>query len=109
MFMDCQFTKKFWRLASGALWQRLFWPDTVSNFFSRWRTHYLGNFTNKPAFKLIWVALPKYICWNVQLARNKRIFKGEIANAKSTTMRAYAILSEYMRPRVRWKKQIMDM
>lgn len=68
LFLDCTYTKEVWRLVVGTLWQRLSWPISIADFFTRWGSHYLGNFSNKPTFRRFWVSSPKYICWNVWLA-----------------------------------------
>jgi hypothetical protein len=108
MFLYYQFTKEVWRLVWGLFGKGYLGLSLFLNSFQIGEPTTLGTSQRIPIFKCLWIALPKSICWISWLAGNKRIFIGEIANAKTTTMRAYATLSKYIRSRVHWKNQIMD-
>jgi hypothetical protein len=92
----------------GNLVQRVIWPHTCAEFFNQWGGHYMGNFKKKAIFKRFWDALPKYICWSIWLARNKRIFNDEIQSSRMVATKACALLVEYMKNWVQWKEQPLD-
>jgi hypothetical protein len=67
-----------------------------------------GTSRKKLSLKKIWDALPKYICWSIWLARNKRIFNDEIQSSRMVATKACALLVEYMKNWVQWKEQPLD-
>jgi hypothetical protein len=73
---------------------RVNWPGTITQLFNRWRTRYKGIFLKKPSFQRIWLALPKYICWKLWLARKKILFAGESCLPTSVANKAINVLSE---------------
>jgi hypothetical protein len=77
-----------WHVSLQGLFQRVHWPSSLGNLFSRWKFSYSGSFQNKPTFKILWVALPKYICWKIWLMCNKTLFSKEKSHPSSIVGKA---------------------
>lgn len=48
--------------------------SSVANLFSIWNNIYPQSIPLKSIWKKIWSAIPKYVCWQLWLARNQQIF-----------------------------------
>lgn len=75
LFLECPYVKAVWCIALGSLYLRICWPSSLQDFISSWDRHYMGSLKTKSSFKSVWLALTKYICWQLWLSRNSLIFK----------------------------------
>jgi hypothetical protein len=82
LFLDCDFSKKFWQGILQNLSHRVNWPGEISDLLGNWISYYKKSFFNKPILKRIWSSLPKFVCWQVWLAQNKSIFLEEVPDPK---------------------------
>lgn len=64
--------------------------------FSLWNKNHRGTLKNKPIFKKLWMALPKYLCWKTWLARNRVIFKQDKNTPRSVAAKAKGLLAEFI-------------
>jgi hypothetical protein len=75
LFMDCIFAKEVW----GLILQDFHISFPPQNFvvylFASWSLFYPQRIPSKSIWRKIWTALPKYVCWQLWLARNQLIFK----------------------------------
>ena len=52
-------------------------PDSLDQLLIVWNRLFLGNIRKNHILKRLWNAIPKNRCWQIWLARNRSIFKGE--------------------------------
>jgi ribonuclease HI len=48
--------------------------ENWNDLFISWKQRYVGSFKNKKQFTLLWRQIPKFVCWELWLARNQAIF-----------------------------------
>jgi hypothetical protein len=96
LFWDCPFSTTVWNVAYGDLTHQIRWPSYLKPCLGNWEKYYQGTFRGKPIFKRLWRSLPKYICWQIWLARNKQIFQGKSSHPQSVVGKAKMLLSEVM-------------
>eukprot|EP00253_Pinus_taeda_P027254 PITA_27254 len=51
--------------------------NSVADLFTSWKQHYPQKIPQKSFWNRIWSAIPKYVCWQIWLARNQQIFNEE--------------------------------
>ena len=94
LFMDCIFTQDVWSLTLHGLNVPV--PEKISLvlLFSTWKSRYPYPIKGKLAWSGIWVAIPKYVCWNIWLARNDKIFNNNQQNSLKVAAKIKAFLIE---------------
>ena len=50
-------------------------PDNASRLLKDWTNLFPGSLCEKPILSHLWAAIPKNLCWQLWLARNRAIFK----------------------------------
>jgi ribonuclease HI/exonuclease III len=75
LFMDCSFAKEVWGLILKDLQISLHPQNSVAELFASWSHIYPQRIPSKSFWSKIWTAIPKYVCWQIWLARNQQIFK----------------------------------
>ena len=75
LFLDSPFANEVWCIVLKELEFNLTLPTNWKEFFNYWKDYYHGSLNKKPYFLRAWVALPKFICWKIWIARNKGIFE----------------------------------
>ena len=55
-------------------------PTNWNDLFARWKDYYQGSLLQKSDLARAWVALPKYIRWNIWESRNKEFIEGEVSS-----------------------------
>eukprot|EP00253_Pinus_taeda_P007191 PITA_07191 len=75
LFLDCAFAKKVWGLLLDEFQTSLPQQTYVSELFVTWCASYPKGIFPKSFWRRIWIALPKFVCWQLWLTRNQQIFK----------------------------------
>ena len=78
LFLHCNFSLLVWRsvLPPG---MALNFPDSVVQLFADWSKYFPGSLIKKPILSRLWASIPKNLCWQLWIARNKAIFKDQKA------------------------------
>lgn len=79
MFIDCDFTKEVWKLTLLGLHASPPQHSSVADLFTEWFQCYPHNIPNNPLWFHIWISIPKFLCWEIWLTRNDRIFNNSWA------------------------------
>ena len=95
LFLDCLFAKEVWDITRLDFQISFASQTSVVALFASWNSIYPQSIPPKSFWRKVWIALPKFVCWQLWLARNQQIFK-EIqqtpiqvaAKAKSLLMEA---------------------
>jgi hypothetical protein len=74
LFFECPFSIQVWDLLYRDLQSRYSPPSNWNDMFLNLKQTYSSTFIHKPIFKRIWKAVPKFIYWEIWLARNKANF-----------------------------------
>ena len=61
-------------------------PTNWNDIFACWKYYYQGSILQNPKLIRAWVALPKYICWNILVSINKELFEGEASRARKVIL-----------------------
>ena len=74
IFLQCSISLKFWQcvLPLGFHFRPL---GSMAQLLEDWTKHYPGNLNKKPILRRLWNSVPKNLCWQLWIARNKSIFK----------------------------------
>eukprot|EP00253_Pinus_taeda_P031382 PITA_31382 len=74
LLIDCQFAKEVWDLMLHDF--RINSPTQISvpDLFTEWSHLYPHRIPHKSLWHKVWNALPKFVCWQIWLARNQKIF-----------------------------------
>ena len=75
LFLDCSFANEVWCLVIKELHFNIILPTNWKDLFACWKDYYQCSLFKKPDFTRAWLALPKYVCWNIWIARNKGLFE----------------------------------
>jgi hypothetical protein len=94
LFWECSFARKCWTLAFGDLARNIRWPSSPHPSLGNWDKYCRGYFKDKPALKRIWRAMPKFICWQIWITRNRNFFQGKASLPQTKTAKAKLLLSE---------------
>jgi hypothetical protein len=96
LFWNCPFSQTVWKVAFRDLSRKIRWPSAPIPSLGNWEKYYQGSFREKPVLKRIWRAVPKFVCWQIWLARNNQIFQGIKSPPQSVTAKAKMLLSEVL-------------
>jgi ribonuclease HI/exonuclease III len=94
LFLECNFAKEVWRLSLLDLQIPAFPQSTVAALFASWNNIYPQGIPTKSFWRKIWTAVPKFVCWQLWLARNDQIFNGHTRSPLQVAVKAKALLLE---------------
>jgi ribonuclease HI/exonuclease III len=94
LFLECNFAKEVWRLSLLDLQIPAFPRSTVAAWFASWNNIYPHCIPTKSFWRKIWTAIPKFVCWQLWLARNDQIFNGHSRSPLQVAVKAKALLLE---------------
>ena len=69
-------------------------PRSTAELFSKWAIKYLNPPPKNQIIKAAWAVLPKVICWQIWLERNRRVFRNAKQNPKALEIRIKDQLKE---------------
>eukprot|EP00253_Pinus_taeda_P004415 PITA_04415 len=94
LFMECRVAQEVW----GHVLMDLQTPvpsfNSATDLFTSWKQHYPQKIPQKSLWNRIWSAIPKYICWQIWLARNHQIFNEVRHSSLQIAAKAKAFLIE---------------
>eukprot|EP00253_Pinus_taeda_P033982 PITA_33982 len=70
LFLECNFAKEVWGIILQEFHISLPSQISISELFASWSLLYSQRIPPKSFWRKIWTALPKYVCWQLWLARN---------------------------------------
>jgi ribonuclease HI len=108
LFAQCPYATTTWNLVLGNLFILTTQALSYKEFFQNWGKNYRGNLRNKPGLNKLWIAMPKYICWEIWLARNKKIFQEETISPRQCAVKAISLCAEYMQHRALQQDQGLE-
>eukprot|EP00253_Pinus_taeda_P023038 PITA_23038 len=76
LFLDCHYAKEAWGLILLGLQIPPFPQCSIADLFASWNMLYLQSIPIKSFWNKVWTAIPKFVCWQLWLARNEQIFNG---------------------------------
>jgi len=94
LFLECKFAKETWEHALLDLQIPTFPQSTVAELFDSWNNIYAHSIPYKSFWKKISTAIPKFVCWQIWLARNDQIFNGNRNTPLKVAAKAKALLLE---------------
>ena len=74
LFLQCEFSRLAWKLILPTAFNREL-PGNAPQLLKEWASLFPGSLNKKPILRRIWAAIPKNLCWQLWLARNRVIFK----------------------------------
>ena len=74
LFLQCKVSMSVWKIVLPKDFNRDL-PDNAAQLFKDWANLFPGSLTKNPILSRLWAAIPKNICWQLWLARNRAIFK----------------------------------
>ena len=109
LFIDCTYATQVWNLLLEALEATPPHHQKIQQVFVTWQSRYPTSFKGKKGWKKIWMALPKYICWKIWIARNQCIFQDIKPTTIQTTGKAKGLLLEAVSfSGLNWEKGLED-
>eukprot|EP00253_Pinus_taeda_P008792 PITA_08792 len=75
LFLECDFANQVWRHTLQNLQINIPPQNNVADLYANWNRIYPQRIPSKSFWKKIWTAIPKFVCWQIWLARNQQIFK----------------------------------
>jgi hypothetical protein len=97
LFLECNFSLQLWSLIYLPLPNISPLPDSWTTLLTHWKQRYSGSFKNKKGFTLLWKQIPKFVTWEIWLARNQAIFHGKSPSVNSSFAKICGITSEVFR------------
>ena len=94
LFMECRFAEEVWVLILQDFQIPTPTQNYVADLFASWSQYYSHRIPSKYFWHRIWIALPKYVCWQIWLARNQRIFKELLYTPLQVAAKAKSFLLE---------------
>jgi hypothetical protein len=94
LFIDYPYTQEVWTQAMHGLNAQTPSQLTVVNLIASWEGRSPHALKSKSTWAKIWYAIPKYICWEVWLARNEATFKNSLRTPIVVAAKAKALLLE---------------
>jgi hypothetical protein len=109
LFFDCKFSKKLWDQLYHSIHFHHTPPSNWNTMFLFWKIRYVGNFIKKPLLTSIWKEIPKFICWEIWLARNKAIFQNKFLLPSRIHSLACNLLSKTICAKTRKIRSLLDL
>jgi len=75
LFLECNFAKEVWGIILHEFQIILPSQISVTELYTTWSRFYSQYIPSKSFWSKIWTAIPKYVCWQLWLARNQQIFR----------------------------------
>ena len=72
----------------------LHFPGSFTQLFKEWHHYFPGSLGNKPILGRLWAAIPKYLCWQIWLARNRVIFKEQKTSSARIAAKTIGMIIE---------------
>jgi hypothetical protein len=96
LFWECTFSSKVWESVYRELIHQVRWPSNYSSCLGHWERFYQGYFHGKPIFKRLWKSLPKFVSWQIWLARNRFIFQTKKSQPQIVASKEISQMTEVM-------------
>jgi hypothetical protein len=97
LFWECPFSIKVWEFVYREINHQIRWLSNFIPFLGHWEIYYQGSFHREPIFKILWKSMPKFVCWNIWIARNRLIFQAKMSQCQSVSCKSIAQLIEVMK------------
>lgn len=94
---ECRFSLQIWFDLLCNLNPKFFLPSYTPKLFTNWLNRYPSPPPKNKVIKAAWSSLPKIICWQIWLERNKRIFRNIEENPKAVEVKIKCQLKECLR------------
>eukprot|EP00253_Pinus_taeda_P025214 PITA_25214 len=94
LFIDCVYAKEVWTLTLLGLPASLPQHSSIADLFSEWPKYYPHSIPKKSLWHLIWLSIPKFVCWEIWLARNDLIFNNSSRSPAKSASIAKGLLVE---------------
>ena len=109
LFIDCPFASACWMEAFRS--NNLPWaPGTsISEVLNIWKQNYPWGKKTTNIARRVWNALPCTLLWNIWLARNLMIFKGEETSVKKLYNKAWSLNLEALSTKCQGNLSILDL
>eukprot|EP00253_Pinus_taeda_P006464 PITA_06464 len=77
LILECSFSRQIWSFFTHDLDPNFTIPCSTSELFSEWTNRFPGPPSKNLIIKTTWAVLPKIICWQLWIERNRRIFRNK--------------------------------
>jgi ribonuclease HI len=94
LILECSFSKQIWSFFVQDVDPNFVLPRSTAELFSKWAIRYPGPPPKNQIIKAAWAVLPKVICWQIWLERNRRVFRNAKQNPKALEIRIKDQLKE---------------
>ena len=94
LFIDCVFAKEVWTLTLLGLLTSPPHHSSIIVLFSKWLQFYPNPIPKKSLWLHIWLSIPKFVSWEIWLARNDLIFNNSSRSPAKSASIAKALLIE---------------
>lgn len=109
LFIECDYACQMWKLILDPLGAQTPQNQKIHQTFVTWQNRYPIPLSRKKGWKKICMAIPKYICWKIWLARNQCIFQDSKPTTAQTTGKAEGLLLEaVLSSALNWELGIED-
>jgi hypothetical protein len=96
LMLDYKFVVEIWNKVLGPLRNTFTFPTSITDLFANWMHNYPGVLLKNENYKATWLSLPKIICWQICLERNKRIFRDKVQHSKVIMAKIKSHLKEIL-------------
>jgi hypothetical protein len=96
LFLNCNFTRQVMNCIYKELIPNVANPTSTRSLLGKWAKQYKGSFKGKQKFSIVWKASIKFVCWQIWLTRNKKIFKEKTIAPQVVATSAISQISEYI-------------
>ena len=76
IFLQCKVSLSVWKIILPQDFDLNF-PDKAVQLFKDWPKQFPDFLRNKPVLCRLWASIPKNLCWQIWLARNRAIFRDQ--------------------------------
>jgi len=94
MLIYCNYAKQTWNILLANLEVPIHHLHKIPQIYTSWHRIYPFVLRGKKGWKTIWMAIPKFTCWKIWLARNQSIFLDARPTPIQTTRKAKGLLLE---------------
>eukprot|EP00253_Pinus_taeda_P023884 PITA_23884 len=94
LFIDCVYAKEVWTLTLLGLPTSPPQHSSIADLFSEWHKFYPHSIPKKSLWHLIWLSIPKFVCWEIWLAWNELIFNNSSRSPAKSASIAKGLLIE---------------
>ena len=90
----CPYVVEVWNLVLNPSHVTINIPGNLTDLFSNWIRNSPFDLHKKNLLKSIWMWIPKVICWNIWLERNRSIFRDEVSPSSKLVAKCKALIGE---------------